>query len=98
MGAIIILVVADCFSKMALFIAIKRKVLPIVARACLQNVWEYYRFLEDAVSDRDSTFTPSFFTDLYNYLGIQRRMSTAYYPQTGRESERINQVIEVYLR
>jgi len=50
------------------------------------------------VSDRDGTFTGQYFTDLYNYLGIKRSMSTAFHPQTDGQTERINQVIKAYLR
>jgi hypothetical protein len=82
---------------MAHFIAIKKKHSPSVARAYLKNVSTYDGFPEDVVSDRDSTSTESFFTDLYNYLGIMSSMSTAYHPQTARQTERTNQVIEAYL-
>jgi len=77
-----ILVVVDRFTKMAHFIPIKKKDSPSVARAYLDNVGKYDGFPEDVVSDRDTMFTGSFFTDLYNYLGIMRSMSTAYHPQT----------------
>jgi len=97
-GATMILVVVDRFTKMAHFIPITQEDSPPVARANLENVWKYHGFPEDVVSDRDSTFTGSFFTDLYNYLGIKRSMSTAYHPQTDGPTERINQVIEAYLR
>jgi len=97
-GATMILVVVDRFTKMAHFIPIKKKDSPSVARAYLENVWKYHGFPEDVVSDRDTTFTGSFFTDLYNYLGIKRSMSTAYHPQTDGQTERINQVIESYLQ
>jgi len=97
-GATIILVVVDRFTKMAHFVPIKKKDSPTVARAYLENVWKYHGFPEDVVSDRNTTFTGSFFTDLYNYLGIKRSMSTAYHPQTDGQTERINQVIESYLR
>jgi len=50
------------------------------------------------VSDQDITFTGLFFTDLYDYSGIKRCMSTAYHPQSDGQTERINQVIESYLR
>jgi len=96
-GATIILVVVDRFTKMAHFIPIKKDS-PTVARAYLENVSKYHCFPEDVVSDRDSAFTGSFFTDLYNYLGIKRSMSTAYHPQTDGQTERINHVIESYLR
>jgi len=97
-GATMILVVVDRFTKMAHFIPIEKKDSPTVARAYLENVWKYHGFRENVVSDRDSTLTGSFFTDLYNYLGIKRSMSTAYHPQTDGQTERINQVIEFYLR
>jgi len=63
-----ILVVVDQFTKMAQFIPIKKKDSPTVARVYLENVWKYHGFPEDVVSDRDSTFTGSFFTNLNNYL------------------------------
>jgi len=85
--ATIILVVVDGFTKMAHFILIKKKDSPTVARVYFENVWKYHGFPEDIISDRDSTFTWSFFTDLYNYLGIQRCMSTAYRPQMDGQTE-----------
>jgi len=97
-GATIILVLVDRFTKMAHFVPIKKKDSPTVARAYLENIWKYHGFPEDVVSDRDTTFTGSFFTDLYNYLGIKRSMSTAYHTQTDGQTERINQIIESYLR
>jgi len=97
-GATIILVVVDHFTKMAHFVPIKKKDSTSVARAYLDNVWKYHSFPEDMVSDRDSTFTGSFVTDFYDYLGIKRSMSTAYHPQTDGQTERINQVIESVLR
>jgi len=36
--------------------------------------------------------------ELNNLLGIQTKLSTAYHPQTDRQTERINQKLEQYLR
>jgi len=36
--------------------------------------------------------------ELNNLLGIQTKLLTAYYPQTDRQIERINQELEQYLR
>jgi hypothetical protein len=94
----IILVVVDRFTKMSHLIPIKKKDSSTVARAYLQNVWKYHGFPEHVMTDTDSTFTGSFFTDLYNYLGLKRSMSTAYHPQTDGQTEWINQGIESYLR
>jgi hypothetical protein len=93
-GATIILVVVDRFTKMAHFIAISKNDLPMVARAYPENIWIYHGFPEDVVSDRDSTFSGSVFTDLYNYLGIKGSMSTAYHSQTDGQTELINRVME----
>jgi hypothetical protein len=97
-GATIILVVVDRFTKLAHFIPIRKKDSPTVARAYSENVWKYHGFAEDVVSDRDGAFTGQFFTDLYDYLGIKRSMSTAYHPQTDGQTERINQDINSYLQ
>jgi hypothetical protein len=83
---------------MAHFIPLKKQDSPTVAKAYLENVWKYHGFPEDVVSDRDGTFTGQYFTDLYNYQGIKRSMSTAFHPQTDGQTERINRVIEAYLR
>jgi hypothetical protein len=91
-----ILMVVDRFMKMSHFIPIKIKHSPSVARAYLNNVWQYLGFPEDVISDQDLTFTGSFFTDLYNYLGIKLRMSRAYHPQTDGHTERIDHVIKSF--
>lgn len=65
-GARMILVVVDRFSKMAHFIPTEKKDSPTVARTYLDIVWKYHGFPEDVVSDKDSTFSGSFFTDRYS--------------------------------
>jgi len=62
----VILVVVDRCMKMAHFISIEKKDSPMVPRAFIENVWKCNGCPEDVASDRDSTFTGSVFTDLYN--------------------------------
>ena len=50
------------------------------------------------VSDWGLVFTSEFWADLTYRSYIQRRLSTAFYLQTDRQIERMNQVIEYYLR
>jgi hypothetical protein len=97
-GATMKLVLVDRFAKMAHFISIRQKASPTVARAYFENVWNFHGFPEDMVSNRDCTFTGQFFTDLYDYLSINRSMSTAYHPQSYGQREEINQDIESYSR
>jgi len=48
--------------------------------------------------DRGVQFTAGIIKELNNLLGIQTKLSTAYHPQTDRQTERINQKLEQYLR
>jgi len=43
-------------------------------------------------------FAAGMMKELNNLLGIQTKLSTAYHPQTDRQTERINQKLEQYLR
>ena len=46
----------------------------------------------------DAKFSGEFWESLCTLLGIKRKMSTAYPPQTDGQTERTNQVLEGYLR
>src|SRR6266576_1564304 len=50
------------------------------------------------ISDRDSRFTADTWQEHLRDLGVKPRMSTAFHPQTDGQTERMNQVIEAYLR
>jgi len=50
------------------------------------------------VLDKGVQFVAGMMKELNNLLGIQTKLSTAYYPQTDRQTERINQELKQYLR
>jgi hypothetical protein len=50
------------------------------------------------VSDRGSVFTSAFWGKLHAALGSQLDFNTAYHPQTGGQTERMNQILEDMLR
>ncbi|GJW92698.1 putative reverse transcriptase domain-containing protein [Tanacetum coccineum] len=50
------------------------------------------------ISDRDSKFTSNFWQSLQKAFGTQLDMSTAYHPQTDRQSKRTIQTLEHMLR
>ncbi|WVZ76442.1 hypothetical protein U9M48_024418 [Paspalum notatum var. saurae] len=50
------------------------------------------------ISDRGSQFTSRFWEQLHNSLDKKLRFSTAYHPQTDRQTERTNQILEDMLR
>jgi len=53
---------------------------------------------ESIISDRGVQFTAGMMKELNNLLGIQTKLSMAYYPQTDGQTERVNQKLEQYLR
>ncbi|WVZ63181.1 hypothetical protein U9M48_012835, partial [Paspalum notatum var. saurae] len=50
------------------------------------------------VSDRGSQFTSRFWKALHEAMGTNLHHSTAYHPQTGGQTERVNQILEDMLR
>jgi len=94
-----ILVVYNCFSKMAHFIATTEKTSAEgLAMLFWDHVWKLHGLLESIISDRGAQFAAGMMKELNNLLGIQTKLSTAYHPQTDRQTERINQELEQYLR
>jgi len=57
-----------------------------------------YRLPESIISDKGVQFVVGMMKELNNLLEIQTELSTAYHPQTDRQTERINQELEQYLR
>jgi len=51
----------------------------------------------EIISDMEAKFSSEFWESLYIILGVKRRMSTVYHPQTDREKQITNQVLEGYL-
>lgn len=94
-----IFVVVDRFSKYAVFIpAPKVCTAEIAAGLFFQHVVKHFGLPEDIISDRDSRFTGRFWTALFGFLGSELKFSTANHPQTDGQTERMNQLLEEYLR
>ena len=57
-----------------------------------------HRLPESIISDRGVQLAVGMMKELNNLLGIQTKLSMAYYPQMDGQMERINQKLEQYLR
>jgi len=61
-------------------------------------VWKLHGLPESIISDRGVQFTAEMMKEVNDLLGIQTKLSMAYYPQTDGQTKRINQELEQYLR
>ena len=71
---------------------------PGLAEVIIDVVVRHHGLPDSIVSDRGSVFTSKFWSSLCYFLGIKRRLSTAFHPQTDRQTERQNSTMEAYLR
>ena len=90
-----ILVVCDRLSKMMHFVAMMEGITAEgLARLFRDNVWRLHGLPESVVSDREPQFATELTKELNRMLGIQMKLLTAFYPQTDRQTECINQKLE----
>jgi transposase InsO family protein len=93
------MVVVDSVSKRSHFIPTHTMVTALgSARLYLQNVWKLHGLLQSSLSDRGPQFVAEFMRELYRLLGITISASTAYHPQSDRQTECVNQELEQYIR
>ena len=93
------MVVCDQLTKMAHFVPTTEKTSTEgLARLFRDHVWKLYRLPESIISDRGAQFVANLMRGLNQILGIETRLSTAFHPQTDRQTEQTNQELEQYLR
>ena len=59
---------------------------------------KYWGIPETIVSDRDPRFMGRFWTEVFKLLGSELHFSTSFHPQTDGQTERVNALLEEYLR
>ena len=70
---------------------------PGLAEVIIDVVVRHHGLPDSIVSHRGSVFISKFWSSLCYVLGIQRRLSTVFHPQTDGQTERQNSTIEAYL-
>lgn len=61
------------------------------------EVWKRFGLPQKIISDRGLQFNSKFISELCKSLEIEQNLSTAYHPQTDRQTECVNQKLEQYL-
>ena len=93
-----IVVIVDRFTKM---IRLKATMINIlsegIAKIYRDEIWKIHGVPRTILSDRGPQFALKFMEDFTKVLGTRRKLSTAYHPQTNRQTERINQEIGMFL-
>ena len=93
-----IMVVVDCYSKYATFIAVPTDCKADKAtRLFIKHIVKLW-VLKSILSDRDPRFIARFWTELFKILGTDLKFPTSFYPQTDGQIERINNLLEMYLQ
>jgi len=83
-----ILVVVDRLTKMAHFIPTTEKTTAGgLARLFRDNIWKLHGLPESIISDRGPQFAAGVMRELNAMLGIDSKLSTAFHPQTDRQTE-----------
>ena len=94
-----ILVIVDLYTKMAHFVPC-RKMLGATGAATLFTDWciRLHGVPKEIVCDRDGRFLGNFWKGIAKILGFNINASSPYHPQTDGQTERMNQIVEAYLR
>ena len=94
-----ICVVVDRLTKRAHFYAITNEFSARdLAQLLYDRVYPLHGLPMQIISDRGTQFAAELFQELCKLLGIESAMTTAYHPQADGQTERVNQILEQYLR
>ena len=94
-----ILVVVDWLTKMAHYIPTREDTnSEQVARLYFDNIFRLHGLPDSIISDRGTQFTSVFSQTLCKLVVITQNHSTSFHPQTDDQTERVNAILEQYLR
>ena len=80
-------VIVDRFTKMAHFIPLKNRKAKELAVLFVKEVWRLHGLPKSVVSDRDSVFMSTFWSEVMRLLEVSTDRSSAYHHQTDGQTE-----------
>jgi len=94
-----ILVVVNRFSKLVKMAPTKMIVTTFNSAKLFFNMWvRHHGMPQLIISDRNAKFTASFCKHLFRKVGMKLSFSTAFHPQTNGQIEKVNGVLNQYLK
>ncbi|KAF7566197.1 hypothetical protein PtrM4_145170 [Pyrenophora tritici-repentis] len=93
-----LMAVTDRLSKDVVFIPLANTETETVVQAFITYVVAYHWIPDAITSDRGTQFVSVFWRRLCEILRINRRISTAFHPQTDGATERMNSTWETYMK
>ena len=94
-----ILVIVNHLTKIVYYEPVKVTIDALrLAKIIIDVVVRHHGLPDSIISERGAIFTSKFWSSLCYFFGIKRRLSTAFHPQTDRQTERQNSTMEAYLR
>ena len=93
-----LLVLVDRLSKYAHFLFLKHPFLAQTMAAVFAKEIVQLQGVPTSISNQDRIFLSNFWKELFRLQGIVPKRSTAYHPQTGRQSGVVNRCLKAYLR
>jgi hypothetical protein len=94
-----ILVVVDRLTKYATFIPTNKTI--TADQFCdlfIAYIFAQHGMPHEIISDRGSIFTSKFWQRFCDLVKVKTNLSTAFHPQSDGQTERVNQVVEQYIR
>lgn len=94
-----IIVITDKLTKYSYFIPYKESsTAQELVYAFNRVVASQHGLPRQLITNRRTTFISEFWKSLIEQLGVKHKLSTAFHPQTDRQTEQLNQTLEQYLR
>lgn len=94
-----ILTVVDRLTKWSYFFPYKESwSAEQLADVVYRHIASVHGWPKEWITDRDTKFASKFWQALMKRLDVKSKLSTAYHPQTDGQTERLNQIVEQYLR
>jgi transposase InsO family protein len=92
-------VIVDRLTKIAHFLPVKTRD-PVIfyAKLYIARILSLHGVPKTIISNRDTQFVSKLLKELHEAMGTKLIHSSAYYPQTRGQTERVNQILEDMLR